>query len=626
MNVNFNYLDKFLNKLTSAKTPEEKEQIIDSASNYVNSFDSALSNAIKDSGIDIFSSGSRFKTHITSQTGLEESIFTSAIDSLKGLDLSSDTIEKNVENKEDENYGFYSLMNEIYSNEQMSQTLDIDADGKISNKEAQDFINSIKDLDGDSKNVTLEDFAQFFDKVQTENKKGISGLFENFAKQWDSFTDNALKAIDAMKNQSALKPTGGGISQNPYITNNTNKTTSTTKEATKEDLTTQIEQYKQEISDIQANKQADVQNAIAEQETAKQTMEAQIEQDEKINQETKEQFSQVTNNLEKTTSELSTCEGEIQTTQASITEGENSISSLKSALSSLAQPTGKEEDKDSDAKLSARKQELESQIQDQENKNSELKTKLEELSTQKAQLDEQKTQLETQKAELQAQILQTCSEETKTAIENYDQKTQTVSEIKTAKLNEVQEKLVQAQSELKAIQDKNEQSKNAQAENTFDANFDEMLGHILGYEGGFSNHPADRGGATNYGITTATYRAYKNDPNADVRNITQEEVQEIYYKNYYQASGAEKYAQEGNKAYAFAVFDAAVNHGVGAAGKMDAQAGGDVDKFMELRKQKYINIVANNSSQKVFEKGWQNRWNNVYAYIDPDHKYENYIG
>ena len=101
---------------------------------------------------------------------------------------------------------------------------------------------------------------------------------------------------------------------------------------------------------------------------------------------------------------------------------------------------------------------------------------------------------------------------------------------------------------------------------------------------------------------------------------------DIYYKNYYQASGAEEYAKNGDSAYAFAVFDAAVNHGVGAAQKMDAQAGGDVDKFMEVRKQKYINIVANNPSQQVFEKGWQNRWNSVYAFIDPSHQYENYIG
>ena len=182
-----------------------------------------------------------------------------------------------------------------------------------------------------------------------------------------------------------------------------------------------------------------------------------------------------------------------------------------------------------------------------------------------------------------------------------------------------------AQNKLREIEDKEQEKQNRAATSGFDADFDEMLGYVMGFEGGFSNHPLDNGGATNLGITEAVYRAYKNDSNANVANITKEEAAEIYYKNYYQASGAEQYAKNGDSAYAFALFDAAVNHGVGAAKKMDASAQGDVDTFMELRKQKYISIVENNPSQQVFAQGWQNRWNNVYAYIDPNHEYESYI-
>ncbi|MBE7706990.1 MAG: hypothetical protein E7Z91_07110 [Cyanobacteria bacterium SIG30] len=168
-------------------------------------------------------------------------------------------------------------------------------------------------------------------------------------------------------------------------------------------------------------------------------------------------------------------------------------------------------------------------------------------------------------------------------------------------------------------------SKTSKGESTLkDANFDTMLGHVLGYEGGFSNHPADRGGATNYGITQGTYTSYKGKY-VDVRNITKEEVYDIYYKNYYVASGASKIAKT-DPDLAFAVFDAAVNHGVGYAKSALAKCGNNVDTFMELRKQKYISIVANNPSQKVFEKGWQNRWNRVYSVIDSNHKYVNYIG
>lgn len=159
----------------------------------------------------------------------------------------------------------------------------------------------------------------------------------------------------------------------------------------------------------------------------------------------------------------------------------------------------------------------------------------------------------------------------------------------------------------------------------FNANFDDMMAKVFGYEGGFSNDPDDHGGATNMGITQETYRNWTGDPNANVRNITQEEAKEIYYKNYYQASGAEEVAKT-NPQLAFAVFDAAVNHGVGRAQEWLQQCDGNVDTFMELRKQKYLGIVANNSSQAKFAKAWQNRWNDVYQFIDPDHQYENYIG
>ncbi len=165
------------------------------------------------------------------------------------------------------------------------------------------------------------------------------------------------------------------------------------------------------------------------------------------------------------------------------------------------------------------------------------------------------------------------------------------------------------------------------ASSVSDGNFDTMLSYVLQYEGGYVNDPYDRGGATNKGITQSTYNSWLKSqglPAKDVRNITDSEVKEIYYKNYYVASGASEYSKT-NPQLAFAIFDAAVNHGVYKAKDMLKKSGGDVDKFMEIRKNYYIAIVANNPSQKRFAKGWQNRWNKVYSVINPNHQYENYI-
>ena len=162
----------------------------------------------------------------------------------------------------------------------------------------------------------------------------------------------------------------------------------------------------------------------------------------------------------------------------------------------------------------------------------------------------------------------------------------------------------------------------------YNETFDEMLNHVYDFEGGYSNNPNDNGGPTNYGIIQSTYDAWneKNGyPCKDVSEITKEEAKQIYYDDFFVASGAKEYYDAGNKAYAYVLFDTAINHGVGTAEEFDQQAKGDVDSFMEIRKQEYIAIVDNNPSQAEFEYGWQNRWNGVYEIIDQNHEYENYV-
>lgn len=56
------------------------------------------------------------------------------------------------------------------------------------------------------------------------------------------------------------------------------------------------------------------------------------------------------------------------------------------------------------------------------------------------------------------------------------------------------------------------------------------------WEGGYVNHPSDPGGATNFGVTQATYDAYRRRmglPTQHVRNITQDEVHDIYVIGYW---------------------------------------------------------------------------------------------
>lgn len=95
-----------------------------------------------------------------------------------------------------------------------------------------------------------------------------------------------------------------------------------------------------------------------------------------------------------------------------------------------------------------------------------------------------------------------------------------------------------------------------------DATFEPSLDLTLAHEGGYVNHPKDPGGATNKGVIQRTYDGYRRLnglPTRSVRLITDEEVHEIYYRNYWRASGCNVMPA----GIDYAVFDYAVNSGPG---------------------------------------------------------------
>ena len=145
-------------------------------------------------------------------------------------------------------------------------------------------------------------------------------------------------------------------------------------------------------------------------------------------------------------------------------------------------------------------------------------------------------------------------------------------------------------------------------------NFQKALEFLFPSEGGYSNHKNDKGGATNMGITQNTYNVYRKQkklPFKDVKNITKDEAIKIYYENYWISSGADKID---DSSMSIALFDTAVLHGPGTAKKYYNQSNGNLDKFLNIRKQSYNRIVEKDPSQKVFYKGWNNRVENLRKY------------
>lgn len=142
--------------------------------------------------------------------------------------------------------------------------------------------------------------------------------------------------------------------------------------------------------------------------------------------------------------------------------------------------------------------------------------------------------------------------------------------------------------------------------------FENALKFVLAREGGYVNDPDDRGGATNKGITQNTYNSWLKShgkPAKDVKNITDMEVKEIYYKNYWLAAGCDKMTSK----FAVVCFDTAVNMGVSRVDEfLKAAKWIDLNEFYLARIRKY-NEIAKNQTQRKFLNGWLNR---VFALID----------
>lgn len=146
----------------------------------------------------------------------------------------------------------------------------------------------------------------------------------------------------------------------------------------------------------------------------------------------------------------------------------------------------------------------------------------------------------------------------------------------------------------------------------YSKDFEKALEFVLAREGGYVNDPDDLGGATNKGITQSAYNSWlKSNGKAskDVKNITDAEVKEIYYKNYWLAAGCNKMTSK----FAVVCFDTAVNMGVGRVNEfLEAAKWIDLNEFHLARIRKY-NEFAKNQTQRKYLNGWLNR---VFALID----------
>ena len=162
-----------------------------------------------------------------------------------------------------------------------------------------------------------------------------------------------------------------------------------------------------------------------------------------------------------------------------------------------------------------------------------------------------------------------------------------------------------------------------------------LITRLIERERGYVNHPSDRGGPTNWGITQATLSRWRKQPVTafQVQALSQAEARLIYFDEYFTRPGFEAISDPELQEL---VFDFAVNSGPGAASKALQTAlfhmglyKGAIDggfgpqsqaalractNIPELyyrtkceRYELFLRFIGHDPAQAVFATGWANR-------------------
>ncbi len=91
-----------------------------------------------------------------------------------------------------------------------------------------------------------------------------------------------------------------------------------------------------------------------------------------------------------------------------------------------------------------------------------------------------------------------------------------------------------------------------------------LIDRVIGVEGGYSNHPSDRGGPTRWGVTEQVARAYGYQ--GDMRAFPRPMAVEVYRKRYWEEPGLNRIADL-CPALAAEMFDTGVNMGTSIPGR-----------------------------------------------------------
>lgn len=159
-----------------------------------------------------------------------------------------------------------------------------------------------------------------------------------------------------------------------------------------------------------------------------------------------------------------------------------------------------------------------------------------------------------------------------------------------------------------------------------------LIPFILKWEGGFANHPNDKGGATNKGITIATFRHFFGSGATveQLKAMTDEQWETVFRKGFWNpfkgdeiknqsianicvdwawGSGATTAIKQVQRLLGVAADGVVGNITLGAINNVEPEK--LFEKIKSARLAFVEAIVKRDASQQVFLKGWRNRINSI---------------
>jgi lysozyme family protein len=133
------------------------------------------------------------------------------------------------------------------------------------------------------------------------------------------------------------------------------------------------------------------------------------------------------------------------------------------------------------------------------------------------------------------------------------------------------------------------------------------------WEGGYVNHPKDPGGATDRGVTQATFDSWRDRqglPRKSVKGISSTEAERLFFDLFWTACGGERLAAGVD----LATYDASVNSGVSRGKKwLIASIGGPDHQTVKKLCAKRLGFMQSLNIWKTFGKGWGRRVADIQA-------------